>query len=148
MQKNLLYIIIAVVVIGGGYFLLKGKQPAAPSYNAPVSTAATPKTTPTAPAEKNVVTYSDSGYSPKTLNIKTGETVTFKNTSSRAMWTASAVHPSHAAYPTTGGCIASTFDACVSIRPGASWTFKFDLAGSWKYHNHVNPADTGTIVVE
>ncbi|OHA38709.1 MAG: hypothetical protein A3G03_02780 [Candidatus Taylorbacteria bacterium RIFCSPLOWO2_12_FULL_44_15c] len=64
------------------------------------------------------------------------------------MWTASAVHPTHRAYPTSGGCLGSTFDACAGVQSGNSWSFKFDISGTWKYHNHLNPGDTGTIVVE
>lgn len=94
------------------------------------------------------ITITDSGYSPNTITIKAGDTVTFKNESSQPVWTASAVHPTHKAYPTTGGCLGSTFDACQGIPPGQSWSFKFDIAGSWKYHNHLNPGQTGTIVVQ
>ena len=99
-------------------------------------------------AESSVVTYTDAGYSPATLRIKKGDTVTFKNQSSQSMWTASAVHPTHRAYPTTGGCLGSTFDACAGIQPGDSWSFKFDISGTWKYHDHLNPDNTGTIIVE
>lgn len=94
------------------------------------------------------VTATDSGYSPSTITIKAGDTVIFKNGSSQPVWTASAVHPTHKAYPTTGGCVGSTFDACQGIQPGRSWSFKFDIAGSWKYHNHLNPGQTGTVVVQ
>ena len=64
------------------------------------------------------------------------------------MWPASAFHPTHKAYPTTGGCLGSTFDACKGVLPGESWSFKFDIAGSWKYHDHLKPIVFGTIVVE
>lgn len=94
------------------------------------------------------ITATDSGYSPSTITIKVGDTVIFKNGGSQPVWTASAAHPTHRAYPTTGGCIGSTFDACQGIPPGQSWSFKFDIAGSWKYHNHLNPGQTGTIVVQ
>ncbi|OHA25032.1 MAG: hypothetical protein A3D52_00625 [Candidatus Taylorbacteria bacterium RIFCSPHIGHO2_02_FULL_44_36] len=93
-------------------------------------------------------TNTNSGYSPSILTVKKGETVTFKNQSSQSMWTASAVHPTHRAYPTSGGCLGSTFDACAGVQSGNSWSFKFDISGTWKYHNHLNPGDTGTIVVE
>ncbi|MEK9182927.1 MAG: hypothetical protein AAB849_00245 [Patescibacteria group bacterium] len=72
----------------------------------------------------------------------------FKNQSARSMWPASGFHPTHTVYPTTGGCLGSTFDACKGVLPGESWSFQFDIAGSWKYHNHLNPADFGMIVVE
>lgn len=98
--------------------------------------------------KKYTITATDSGYSPSTITIKAGDTVIFKNGSSQPVWTASAVHPTHRAYPTTGGCLGSTFDACRGIPPGQSWSFKFDIAGSWKYHNHLNPSETGTIVIQ
>ncbi|MBI2464372.1 hypothetical protein HYV57_05435 [Candidatus Peregrinibacteria bacterium] len=98
--------------------------------------------------EKKLVIYTDAGYSPAALRIKKGETVIFKNQSSRSMWTASAIHPSHRSYPTTGGCLGSTFDACKGVQPDDSWLFTFDVSGSWKYHNHLNPGDAGTIEVK
>ncbi|BCX15636.1 MAG: hypothetical protein KatS3mg097_528 [Candidatus Parcubacteria bacterium] len=101
-----------------------------------------------------VIIYTDSGYSPNTLKIKVGESVTFKNQSSQAMWPASAMHPSHTVYsgtslvehcPDTAGI---AFDACTSIQPGNSWSFTFNKKGSWRYHDHLIPSFTGTIIVE
>jgi len=103
---------------------------------------------------ENVITYSNSGYSPSTLTIKKGETVTFKNQSSRSMWPASAMHPTHRAYSNTSldeHCPDTTgiaFDACKGFLPGQSFSFTFNQVGTWKYHNHLNPGDIGTIVVE
>lgn len=99
-------------------------------------------------AQENVVTYTDDGYSPAVLKVKVGDTVVFKNAGSGTMRVASADHPTHKVYPTTGGCLGSTFDACKSIGPQESWSFRFDLAGSWRYHNHFHPSFTGTITVE
>ena len=172
MKKAIIAIIVGIVLVGG-YFLSKKEtsqpissapsvpqasnqqivpQPSAPE---PSNSVVTPPVTPSAPAKKAsvpekkvVVTYTDSGYAPSVLAVKKGETIIFKNQSSQSMWTASALHPSHRVYPTTGGCLGSTFDACSGIQPGESWSFKFDLIGAWKYHNHLNPGDNGTIVVE
>lgn len=161
MNKVIIGIIVVAVIAVGGYFLLRSPQYQAPSSNlapqstsqgtaptAPAPTTQAPVTQGTPPAEQNVVTYANAGYSPNTITIKAGETVNFKNSSSQSMWTASGVHPTHRLYPTTGGCIGSTFDACKGIQPGNSWSFKFDIAGTWKYHNHLSPSDTGTIVVK
>ncbi len=98
--------------------------------------------------EEIIVIYSDSGYSPKEVNIKVGTVVTYKNESSLSMWPASAKHPSHSGYPTTGGCLGSTFDACRGVLPGESWSFQFDIAGSWGYHDHLKPSYFGKVVVE
>ncbi len=120
---------------------------------APTEPTATPSSE-VQPPTQNVVIYTDSGYSPSTLRIKVGETVTFKNQSSQAMWPASAMHPSHTVYsgtsldehcPDTAGI---AFDACTGIQPGNSWNFTFNKKGSWKYHDHLNPSFTGTIIVE
>lgn len=150
MNKTIIAIVIVAVVVLGGYFLLKGTyQPAAPvTQPSSQQSSPQPSTTQAPTAEINVVAYTDAGYLPATLKVKKGDTVTFKNQSSRSMWTASGVHPTHRLYPTIGGCIGSTFDACKGVQPGDSWPFRFDIPGTWKYHNHLNPGDTGTIVVE
>lgn len=157
MNKIIIAIVIVAVILVGGYFFLRGSQPS--SREREVATPLVPEqpsgqTTPQPPisqtpvVEEKIVTYTDAGFSPTILRVKAGETVTFKNQSSNSMWTASAVHPTHRGYPTTGGCIGSTFDACQGVQPGGLWSFKFNTAGTWKYHNHLSPGDTGTIVVE
>lgn len=161
MNKTIIAIVVVALAAVGGYFLFKGfsQSPTAPFIPSrqPVSqppAAQAPVTQTTPSAEQNVVTYTDSGYSPSTLRVKTGATVTFKNESSRAMWTASAVHPSHAVYGGTSlgehcpDAAGTAFDACAGIQPGNSWSFTFMKKGAWKYHNHLSPGDTGTIVVE
>ena len=154
MNKTIIAVVIVAVVLVGGYFLFRGTSQPTPSVSQPSSqkTVLQPSQQPPASqapiVKENVVTYTNSGYSATILKIKKGETVIFKNQSSQSMWTASAVHPTHSAYPTTGGCIGSTFDACKGVQPGDSWSFKFDIAGTWKYHNHLSPSDTGTIIVQ
>lgn len=96
----------------------------------------------------HTVTYTDSGFSPASITVRAGDSVTFKNDSSQPFWPASNPHPVHTGYPTTGGCIGSTFDACGPIAPGGSWSFTFGIKGAWGYHNHLNPGFDGTVVVE
>lgn len=123
---------------------------------APIPTPApTPKPTPgpnptpvPVPVSQNIVTYTDGGFSPATITINKGDTVIFKNKSSSDMRVASNPHPLHNGYPTTGGCVGSTFDSCSDIAPGQSWSFEFDFVGSWGYHNHLNPSQGGTVVVK
>lgn len=166
-NKIIIAIVVVAVIVLGGYFLLKSPMYKAPSSNlapqtpsqekssAPTTETPAPITetpplgsTDQALSGQNIVTYTDLGYSPSALRVKAGATVVFQNNSSRSMWTASAVHPAHTIYPTTGGCIGSTFDTCKGIQPDSFWSFKFNIAGAWKYHNHLNPSDTGAIVVE
>lgn len=150
MNKIFAIIIIAVVIIGG-YFLIKKD---APESSAPVSensnneVSSQSSISQITPAEEKIIIYTDAGYSPSPLRINVGETVTFKNNSSQSMWPASAMHPTHQDYPTTGGCLGSTFDACNGVQPGESWSFKFDIVGNWKYHDHLSPKNFGAIIVQ
>lgn len=97
-----------------------------------------------------IVTYTDSGFSPETITISAGETVTFVNNSSRGMWVASDIHPTHTLYPekTDADCLGSSFDACEKTPVGESWSFTFNKEGSWKYHDHARASRTGIVVVE
>lgn len=99
------------------------------------------------------VTYTDDGYSPSTVEISAGDTVTFMNDSSKGMWTASALHPTHRIYDGTSlndhcnNGSSDAFDACREVQPGDSWSFTFNKAGEWGYHNHTFPGDTGAVIV-
>ncbi len=97
--------------------------------------------------EKNIE-ITGSGFSPSTMTVDAGNTVTFINKDSKPHWPASAVHPSHGAYPEPGGCIGSRFDACKGLNNGEVWKFTFNQKGTWKYHDHLNPGLTGTVVVK
>ncbi len=163
MKKILLIIAILMVVIVG-WMLLRGKGDTVVDVSTPTATVSptetptpvvTNNTSPTAtPVSKNVITYTDSGYTPSTITIKKGETVTWKNESGIKMWTASAVHPTHKVYPGTDIALCTAlrpiamFDSCAGMTTGQSWSFKFDNVGTWKYHNHLNSSKFGTVVVE
>jgi len=134
-------IVILIIIIVGAYFVIKS----ATKPSMPISQILENKTSVT---KESIITYTDTGYSPSTLEIKAGETVTFKNESSQSMWPASAMHPNHRDYPTTGGCLGSTFDACQGVQPGENWSFKFDIAGNWKYHDHLIPKNFGAVTVK
>lgn len=168
MSRNNYFLVIAVfvvVIVIAGWFVLSSKSTptnqvggttGGTNYTSPPAESEKPSTPnqPTSEAKnepqlaKNIVTYSDAGFSPSELTIKVGDTVTWVNNSSDKMWVASAKHPTHTVYPTTGGCIGSTFDACKGDPPGSSWSFKFDVAGTWGYHDHLDASHFGKIVVQ
>lgn len=88
----------------------------------------------------NVVEITDDGFEPSSLTVSSGDTVTFENKSSDDAWPASDVHPTHQLYP--------GFDAKKPLLSGESYSFTFAKAGTWGYHNHLEPDERGTIVVE
>ncbi len=111
-----------------------------------VVSSTTPKT--------STVTYGPNGFSPNSVTIAKGGTVTFTAApGANQMWVASAPHPAHTGYDGTDRathCAAGyagpkPFDQCGS---GTSYSFTFDKTGSWTYHNHGNVADHGTVVVQ
>ncbi len=145
MQKNPYIIAAAVLVlilaIGVLMYFQQNEQSGARDENVNEIVALAPQKIPT-------VTYTDEGYAANFLSVRAGTAVTFKNESARGMWTASARHPAHDEYPVLGGCNGSAFDECREDPPGSNWQFIFEIAGVWKYHNHLKPQHTGTIIVE
>lgn len=158
-MKTLLLIVI-VLVVAGGVWYLQGGILSLPRIALPVeetpeaaetpSQESTQTEAPTAPAapESAVIRATADGFVPAALTVKKGTTVIFQNESGDDVWPASAMHPTHAAYPTVGGCIGSTFDACRGLKIGEVWSFAFDVSGTWRYHDHLYPKHFGSITVE
>jgi plastocyanin len=95
---------------------------------------------PSAPlAGTNTVILSDTGFSPQTLTIKPGDNVTWVNQSQSDATVNSDPHPTHTDYPPLN---------LGSFLPGASLSLIFNSPGTYKYHNHLNPSQTGTVVVK
>lgn len=106
-----------------------------------------------APATPGVVAaeirYTDDGYVPSEVTIRKGEAVRWINDSTRDMWPASAVHPTHSLYPekSDSDCLGSSFDACDYLAPGTTWEYTFHTTGDWRFHDHVRASRTGIVHV-
>jgi len=96
--------------------------------------------TPEQPTSSNVVTYANGGFGPSVLTVPLGTMVTFRNGSLESIWVASNPHPTHTDYP--------GFDSKANIAAGQEYSFIFTQRGTWGYHNHLNPTEGGTIVVQ
>ena len=129
------YALLAVVlcVAGIGAYLWFSKNTVSPNAGSVTATIA----------------LTDNGFEPKEVTIKRGEAVRWVNDSGAEMWPASAVHPTHSIYPQKGAndCLGSSFDACRRIPQGGTWEFTFNYVGDWKFHDHVQPANTGVVHV-
>lgn len=86
------------------------------------------------------VSYTNSCFSPSTLTVKQGQTVSFINNSSRSMQPASNDHPSHTDYP--------EFDSGSPVEKGETYEFTFTKKGTWGYHDHLRESCSGTVIVE
>lgn len=142
-------VVIAVIVFGGIYFMTRSEPmnneiEVKNQQNQDTTKNNEPQPIPEQPMpeeKKEIkVTYTDSGFSPELMNIEVGETVIFKNESAKDMWVASAPHPTHTVYP--------EFDAKKAYKKGESYSFTFTKKGEWKYHNHLNSSQRGTVVVD
>lgn len=70
-------------------------------------------------------------FSPATVSIVAGDTIRWRNVDSR----------NHQVVSTTG-----TFASPV-LRPGRTYSFRFDVAGTYRYRDALNPSVTGTVRV-
>ncbi len=130
-MKKLLLIVAAGLLLAGCYHTAK---------TAPVEKTGPVVQEETQAADKNTVVYGDNGFAPKAMTVGVGTTVTWKNTGNRTMWVVSAVHPTHQELP--------GFDQLTATGNGTTYSYTFTKVGTWRYHNHVSPGDTGTVVVE
>lgn len=86
------------------------------------------------------ISIDDEAFTPVTLAVKVGTTVTFVNNGQALHWPASNPHPIH-----TG---LSGFDAKKALATGETFSFTFTKAGTFGFHDHLNTALVGTVVVQ
>lgn len=142
MTKWIIGGVVAVLVIGGGILFATNNK----KTPAPTTTATTPSSQTTTNNSSNTdqtvaatITYSNSGFSPATTTVKSGDTVAITNTSSGTLQFDSDPHPEHT----------DDVDLNVGVvAPGETKTFVVTKTGSHGFHNHLNSSHTATIVVQ
>lgn len=146
-------IIILVLLVGAITFGLMqlGDDDSADEPVTPVSqnqdAANTPSDTSTPVSDERdeaepktlTVTFTDN-FNPSPVTINIGDSVKFVNDSQRDIQPSSNNHPTHDVYP--------GFESPNDIPPGGSWSFTFTQLGTWGYHDHNLPDNTGTVVVQ
>lgn len=147
-QWILIYLVIGGVIYAGIYYFFLAKkggynqsgkyQTQQPTIQQQVSPT-TSQTNPTAQQSQNTVTLTANGFSPTTLTIKAGQVVTWVNKSGMDATVNSDPHPVHTDYP---------FLNLGSFPDGGKLSLTFDKPGTHGYHNHLNPSERGTIIVE
>ena len=169
MQNVWIWVVVIVIIVGGGLWWWSAQS--APTSGTPAATTLSDDGTPAATDaidDQNTATtttttattsnssasatinYDGNSFTPSTVTIKKGGTVTWKGTAN--MWVASASHPSHTLYDGTsrtqhcaaGYTGAKPFDQCAT---GTSYSFTFTKTGTWSYHDHMNASSFGKVVV-
>ena len=130
--------------------------PAQTSKPAAQNPVPAPKPTPVQTTQSSLpynvtVIYDGGRFIPSEITVIQGGTVRFVNVSEEDMWVASDNHPTHDRYPIKDeddDCLGSSFDQCESVEKGGSWSFVFERAGKFGYHNHERAKDTGSVLVQ
>lgn len=120
---------IGLIVLAVGGVLLSNNL--RPKSTSPISEQVT------VPAQ---VSITKSGFVPANLSIKPGTKVTWTNDDSEPHRIASNPHPSH-----TG--LAGLDSKEPPLGPKASYSYTFETAGTFTYHDHYHPALNGAVKV-
>lgn len=140
-RNNLIIVAVVIVALAGGLYLLNSqRKPSPPPTSRVTEEQPVEISTPSATRNKNIVTISSSGFAPLSITIKTGEAVTWVNDDATPHQVNSAIHPTHQLYP--------PLNSVGLLKPGEQKSLSFPETGTYKYHDHLNPALTGTVVVE
>lgn len=141
MSRNLIIVLVVLVLLVAGFFLFRNTGTApAPAQTSPTPVVSEQETTtPTQEVQGATIKILATGFDPKTITIKTGETVRWENKSGKDVSINSAPHPAHTDYlPLNLGVVAD----------GGTASLRFDKAGTYRYHNHFNPSQSGSIEVQ
>jgi plastocyanin len=127
MNKKLLYLIIGLVIIVvglGAYFIINNNGTSTDKNTTNTSGQST------TPETANTVIIKDFAFSPSSLTVKKGTTVTWKNEDSMA----------HTVK-------ADTFES-QNIATGGTFQATFNTKGTFSYICSIHPSMKGTVIVE
>jgi len=122
---------------GTGRFL----SPTASTDTGGLPGVGSPQASPTVPTSGATVSIAAAGFSrfsPATVSVPVNGTVTFTNSDKQSHQVSSDHHPIHTNYLPLNGDV---------LAPGQSRTVTFTQAGTFGYHDHLNPGLRGTVTV-
>jgi len=143
-KNAVLTVAVLIAVMGIGYFLFQASGNRSANLEDESISDRTPRAVgggvlgERAEADASI-TRTETGYEPKEVTIRKGQTVSWKNESSEFHWPASDIHPTHQIY--------SAFDPREPIAPGEVWSFTFEQSGTWEFHDHLRANLKGTVFV-
>ena len=148
-MKGVIITVIILIILGAlGYFFVmtdqyKTEKPAAITTKDQTKQASPSASDSDKESNVSTITYTNSGFSPQSLTVKSGDSVSWVNDSNSKVQVGSDNHPTHTAnQELTGG------QFIIELAPGESKTVQLDSSGEWGYHNHQQPGETGKIIVE
>lgn len=130
-QWIVLYAVVGVIIYGAFYYFVLAKKGGYNSTTTNYNTTQTQTNTTVQPTSKNNIVISNFSFSPATLTVKAGSTVTWTNQDSMG----------HSATADD-----NSFDTGI-LYNGKSGTVTFNKTGTYTYHCSIHPSMHGTIVV-
>ena len=135
--------LVAAALVIGGFIIINNKS----DNNQTSTTSTTNKQPETAtntsetqtPQSASAITYANSSFTPSSLTVKSGDSVSIKNNSDDAIQVQSNPHPVHTDNDELNVGV---------IQAGKTATFTLTKTGTFGYHNHLNSSETGTITVQ
>jgi plastocyanin len=146
-MKGVIIAVVIILILGAlGYFFFisdqyKTEEPAATTQEP--TEQASPSASESGGQSSNIITYTNSGFNPQSLTLKSGDSVTWTNDSKSNVQVGSDNHPTHTINQELTG---NQF--IVELAPGESKIVQLDKTGEWGYHNHLQPGEDGKIIVE
>jgi plastocyanin len=126
-KKIILSVLLLVLAVGGILFALSLDLNSSQTGSREVQPA--------------VIVMNEVGFSPNTLTIKAGSSVTWTNEDASPHHVTSEPFPSNDALP--------ELNSEGPLQNGDSYTFVFEEPGTFHYHDQINPYEyKGTIIVE
>lgn len=139
-MRNLIIGIVVVLIVGLGVFLLAKNNSSNKTTSNTSSTSTNSNSADnTAASDLVTITYSDSGFSPSTANLKAGGKLTITNSSSSTVQVNSDPHPFHTDNEELN---------IGAINAGESKTVTLNKTGTWGYHNHIDSSQKAHITVQ
>lgn len=131
-KATIALLVLAVVVMGGVYMAFRGTKVTTEPVNNPSTLSQ---------LQAGKVSMTAGGFSPETITIKAGDTVTWTNADSAAHQVATDPYPSEDAL--------ASFKAANPALQNATYSYRFTKAGTYTYHDHLAPLKfKGTVVVQ
>jgi len=137
-NKRNLILIIATVVIAALLIILSYWAGTNEKKEEAQPTKASPEESVKATASVDITAK---GFSPATITIKKGTLVTFTNKDKKEHQVASDPHPNHTKL--------AGFDSVTNLKTSNTYSFLFEKAGTYTYHDELNPLKfKGTVIVK
>ena len=146
MRNLVIGVVVVAVLFLGGYLLLNGSKKSADTNNSSTNnnTSTNNSTNNSTTASDSVtVTYTNTGFTPFSVTLKKGGTLIWKNDANDQVQIGVNPHPVH-----TGNRAITNGEFTLDLNPGGTKTLTINDTGTFSYHNHLDPTESGTIIVQ